>query len=179
MKHSISVRPTVAEFHDLLLTEISALRNFARKFTPDIEDINDLVQETLIKALRFSEKFKEGTSLKAWLFVIMRNTYINEYRKTKSAGNKIELVEDVSTAKVLPQFAAQNAGESSFTGQDIEIALKRLSPELYIPFKMYTNGYKYNEIAEQTGVPIGTVKTRMHNGRIKLKKILKEYQYYA
>ncbi|MNL27828.1 ECF RNA polymerase sigma factor SigR [compost metagenome] len=97
----------------------------------------------------------------------------------KITRSKIELVEDMSTAKILPQFAAQNTGESGFTGQDIEIALKRLSPELYIPFKMYTSGYKYYEIAEQTGVPIGTVKTRMHNGRIKLKKILKEYQYYA
>lgn len=177
MKHCTSTQRTLTGFHNMLLIELSALRNFAKKFSSDIEDTNDLVQDTLIKALRFSEKFREGSSLKAWLFVIMRNTYINDYRKMKIARNKVELIDDVNPAKINPCFNTQNTGESRFTGEAIEVALKKLPSEIYIPFKMFTNGYKYHEIAEQLGIPIGTIKTRIHKGRIGLKRTLKEYQY--
>ncbi|MDR6782788.1 RNA polymerase sigma factor (sigma-70 family) [Pedobacter africanus] len=176
MKQNIPSEHAQTAFHNLLLTEISALVNFARRFSINVEDVNDLVQDTLIKALRFSEKFKKGTSLKAWLFVIMRNTYINNYRKLKFMRDKVGLLDDVDMGKVLSQFTAYNAGESRFTGKDIETALEKLPSDLYIPFKMFISGYKYHEIAEQTGVPLGTVKTRIHNGRMTLKKALKIYQ---
>lgn len=170
---------SITEFNHLLIAEIPTLKNFARKFTGDSQDINDLVQDTLIKAIRFFEKFKSGTSLKAWLFVIMKNTYINSYRKIVTTRTKFDQVEDINLAKILPGCTARNKAESSFIDNDIKIALTNLPDHLYLPFKMYTDGYKYYEIAERIGVPIGTIKTRMHIGRIQLKKMLKDYHYYA
>lgn len=167
---------TVSEFNGLLVAEISSLRKFARKFSNDQQEINDLVQDTLVRALRFWNKFKTGTSIKAWLFVIMKNTYINNYRKILHNRAIFDQNEDAADSSFCSSSQTGNAAESKFVNDDIKTALSKLPTELYLPFKMYTDGYKYWEIAQQTGVPMGTVKTRMHVGRIQLKKLLKVYE---
>lgn len=166
---------TTSEFNNLLIAEISSLRKFARKFSSDYQEINDLVQDTLIKALRFWQKFRTGTSMKAWLFVIMKNNYINNYRKTALNRTIFDPNEDAADSSLYSNHT-ENAAESKFMNDDIKTALSKLPKDLQLPFKMYTDGYKYWEIAKQAGVPMETVKTRMHVGRIQLKKILKIYE---
>ncbi|WP_448104427.1 RNA polymerase sigma factor [Pedobacter panaciterrae] len=163
-------------FSGQLTKEISSLRKFARQFTSDHQTINDLVQDTLIKALRYYQQFQNGTSLKAWLFVIMRNTYRNNYKKNLLKQATFNFIEEIS-ASALQRGSSQNMGESRFIQQDISQAMKKLSQKLYLPIKLFSLGYKYCEIASQTGVPIGTVKTRIHLGRIQLKQLLSDYNY--
>jgi len=165
-------------FNMQLTKEIATLRTFAYKFTSDHQDINDLIQDTLVKAIRYCHQFKSGSNLKAWLFVIMRNTYINNYRKTVMSRKITNSIEEISTLSLCHQIT-QNKGEGKFTQQDVASAMKKLSRKLYQPIELYILGYKYCEIAEQTGIPIGTVKTRIHMGRVQLKQLLKDYDYTA
>ena len=167
---------TASEFNGLLIEEISSLRKFARKFNNDQQELNDLVQDTLVRALRFWDKFRPGTSMKAWLFVIMKNTYLNNYRKNLLNRAIFDYNEDAGLSSFYSANQTGNTAELKFISDDIKIALSRLPEELQLPFKMYTDGYKYREIAQQTGVPMGTVKTRMHVGQIQLKKLLKVYE---
>lgn len=169
---------TNSVFNMQLTREISTLRTFARKFSTDHQDINDLVQDTLVKALRNYSRYKAGTSLRAWLFVIMRNTYINNYRKIVRTQTILNSIEEIDTFSLHPELT-QNSGEGRFILQDIKIAMKQLSRKLYQPIELYFRGYKYCEIAERTGIPIGTVKTRIHIGRVQLKQLLKDYDYSA
>lgn len=152
----------------------SALDLFARKFTNDLEDANDLVQDTMIKALRYSDLYKEGTNLKGWLYTIMRNTFINSYRKVSRKNNIIDTTEELSSAQ-LKTSAAVNLGENKFIMEDINKALAVLEPAHSVPFLMYFEGYKYHEIADELKIPIGTVKTRIHMARQVLKNNLKMY----
>ena len=172
---SISVQ-TNSEFCRQLTREISSLQKFARKFTSDHQRIDDLVQDTLIKALRYFHQFKSGTNLKAWLFVIMRNTYLNNYRKNVLKRATLNFIEEINASSLRPA-SSHNMGEIKFIQQDITHAMKKLSQKLYLPIKLFSLGYKYCEIAKQTGVPIGTVKTRIHMGRIQLKQLLRDYDH--
>lgn len=152
----------------------SCLESFAMKFTNDIEDANDLVQDTIIKAIRYHHMYQQGSNLKAWLYTIMRNTFINDYRKAARRNALIDTSEDLSSYQ-LTKSAAQNQGENKFIMEDITKALRKLQPEYSSPFLRYFEGYKYQEIAEELGIPIGTVKTRIHMARQVLKGQLKVY----
>jgi len=147
---------------------------FAKKFTQDIEDANDLVQETMIKAIRYAEMYKEGTNIKAWLYTIMKNTFINSYRRVSKRNSIMDTTEELSSAQ-LRASASSNLGENKFTLDDINKAITRLQPEYSTPFLKYFEGYKYHEIAEELNIPIGTVKTRIHLARQVLKSSLKMY----
>ncbi|WP_276090799.1 sigma-70 family RNA polymerase sigma factor [Pedobacter sp. JY14-1] len=151
-----------------------SLQSFALNFTRDVEDANDLVQDTMLKAVTYYGKFKEGTNLKGWLFTIMKNTFINNYRRLVKTNSLITQSEDISSAN-LHYSAATNASESKFVMGDINKALANLQPEYYVPFIKYFEGFKYHEIAEELNIPIGTVKTRIHVARQILKKHLKTY----
>ncbi|MGY4385679.1 RNA polymerase sigma factor (sigma-70 family) [Pedobacter sp. UYP24] len=152
----------------------SALDLFARKFTNDLEDANDLVQDTMIKAIRYSNLYKEGTNLKGWLYTIMRNTFINSYRKVTRKNSIMDTSEELSSAQ-LKNSASANLGENKFVMEDINKALSVLEPVYSVPFLRYFEGYKYHEIAEELDIPIGTVKTRIHMARQVLKNNLKMY----
>ena len=165
------------EFEGRLSEEITSLKTFAKHFTQDIEDSNDLVQETLFKALRFWNSFKEGTNFKGWLYTIMRNTFINSYRFKIMSRSEITQVDDLSSAQLFI-VSARNLAESKITMDDIKSALNQLGKNYHIPFTMYYQGYKYHEIAEYLSVPIGTVKNRIHLARKALKKILEPYHFY-
>jgi len=164
-----------ATFSNLVTAHTNQLRAHALNFTRDTEDANDLVQDTLIKALRFKDGFQEGSNFKGWLFVIMRNTFINDYRKNVRKTSVITTEEEIGSAH-LAGSAAKNGAEHRFAMQDIQNALNAL-PETYrMPFVRYVEGYKYHEIAEELEIPLGTVKTHTHQARLELKKQLKLYR---
>ena len=150
------------------------LMHFAMHFAHNEEDARDLVQDTILKAITNYDKFQQGTNLNAWLYTILRNTFINYYRKGNSVKNLVKTCEDVSSAD-LYYSARVIEGLRSFVRGDTQKALNHLPEEYYQPFMMYFEGYKYYEIAAYLQVPIGTVKTRIHLARKTLKKALKPY----
>ncbi|MCX3267507.1 MAG: sigma-70 family RNA polymerase sigma factor [Chryseobacterium sp.] len=151
------------------------LMSHALKFTRDEDDAKDLLQETLIKGLRFAHSFDQGTNLRGWLYVIMRNTYINDYRKDTKRKAFVTVEEEITNGQ-LAISATKNAGESTFALEDINKAMASIKDEYRIPFKKYFEGYKYDEIAAELNLPIGTVKTHIHQARQGLKKYLKMYR---
>jgi RNA polymerase sigma factor (sigma-70 family) len=161
-------------FNSEIYTHQSSLKVFAMRFTQNLEDANDLVQDTLLKAIRYHNLYKDGTNLRGWLFTIMKNTYINTYRKATVHRALIDTEEDLTSIHLL-KSSSRNEVENKFISDDIFTALKTLEPVYYAPFMRYFEGYKYHEIAEELDIPIGTVKTRIHMARKVLKNALKMY----
>jgi len=155
-----------------------SLYAFAFSFTRDAEDANDLFQDTMLKAINYASQFKEGTNLKAWLYTIMRNTFINSYRKSAKTTAIMTVTDDLTSDKLFLS-ATLNSSEGKFVMDDIYKALKKLQPEYYTPFIKYFEGFKYHEIAEELQIPIGTVKTRIHVARQLLKKQLRVYSKFV
>lgn len=152
-----------------------ALFSHAMRFTGDEDDAKDLVQDTLLKGMRFCANFDQGTNIRGWLYVIMRNTFINNYRRNQREMSVVSVEEDLSSAHLM-KSADRNAAEGKFVMEDIQRALESV-PEVYrVPFQRYFEGYKYEEIADERGIPLGTVKTHIHQARLQLKKYLKQYQ---
>ena len=167
-------RMTAIEFNTMVLRQASSLRSYALHFTRDADDANDLVQDTMLKAITYYNKFKEGTNLKGWLYTIMKNTFINNYRRFVKMSSFVTKSDEISSANLVFS-STKNIGESKFVMDDIRKALDRLPEEYYVPFTMYFDGHKYHEIADHLEIPIGTVKTRIHVARKLLKKNLKAY----
>lgn len=165
---------TKIEFNTLVMRQASSLKMYALHFTHDSEDANDLVQDTLLKAITYYNKFRDGTNLKGWLYTIMKNTFINNYRKFIKVSAFITKSEEIPSSNLLFS-SSKNQGESKFVMDDIKHALEKLPEEYYVPFIKYYEGHKYHEIADYIGIPIGTVKTRIHVARKLLKKSLKPY----
>ncbi|MRX47885.1 RNA polymerase sigma factor [Pedobacter puniceum] len=165
---------TKIEFNTLVMRQASSLKMYALHFTHDADDANDLVQDTMLKAITYYNKFKEGTNLKGWLYTIMKNTFINNYRRFVKINTFVTKTDEISSSQ-LSYSATVNGGEPKFVMDDIKKALSRLQEEYYVPFTMYFEGYKYHEIADHLAIPIGTVKTRIHVARKLLKKSLKAY----
>jgi RNA polymerase sigma factor (sigma-70 family) len=163
-----------ATFNNQICLYRPSLMLSALKFTRNHDDADDLVQETLIKAIRYESKYEQGTNLHGWLFTIMRNTFINNYRSlTRKAAvvvNNVDLQTHVSA-----KSCSANRGEAKFIMEDFNKALTNLDDAYSIPFLRYFEGYKYHEIAKEMNIPIGTVKTRIHVARRILKANLKMY----
>lgn len=160
---------------DLLLSNSVHLKPFAMKLTRNIEEAEDLVQETMLKAVIHFVKFQEGTNLKAWLFTIMKNIFINNYRKRQK--QYAIMVDSESNYQVNMAYSAINNGERTFISEDINKALTILPNDYRSPFMMYYEGYKYQEISENLNIPLGTVKSRIFFARRELQEQLKSYQY--
>jgi len=164
----------IKKFSSQLEHNATVLRSRAMLFTKDEDDAEDLVQDTLMKAYRFLERFQDGTDFKAWLFVIMRNTFINSFRK-KQKWSEVFTQQNEADNNLL-YSATKNQAEGNFVGRDIDAALNRL-PDMYrIPFVRYFEGYKYQEIANELSLPLGTVKTHIYQAREILKKNLRKYR---
>tara|TARA_B110000971_G_scaffold218556_1_gene257643 strand:+ start:885 stop:1388 length:504 start_codon:yes stop_codon:yes gene_type:complete len=151
------------------------LRNYALQLTHNMDDAMDLVQETFLKAMTYSSKFKEGTNLKGWLFTIMRNTFINNYRRVTKRNTFMDTQEEQYIVDSAKTFNTFNDGDAKFIRKDLETAIDKLPDDLRITFEMNTLGFKYHEIADKIGIPIGTVKTRIFVARRKLRSYLTEY----
>ncbi len=142
----------------------SVLRAFTRRFTADRDESLDLVQDTILKALTYKDKFRKDTNLKGWLFTIMRNTYINSYRKNQRAKTSRDNTKELFFLNVEDTHTF-NGPASNFEYNDIWNHVNTLRDELLTPFKMHTSGYKYHEIADHLNIPIGTVKNRIFHAR--------------
>lgn len=165
---------TTTEFNQMVNIHSVSLKSHALKFTNDVEDANDLVQDTLVKAIRFYKNFQEGTNIKGWLFVIMRNTFINNYRRITKTRSLITQTDEISSINLV-HSATKNQAEGKFVVGDINKALASLPEAYHTPFIKYFEGYKYHEIADMLDIPLGTVKTRIFVARDMLKKYLKTY----
>lgn len=157
------------EFNQMLISNADFLRPFAINLTKDKEDANDLCQETLYKALANQEKYSTGTNIKAWLFTIMRNIFINNYRRKAKQKTIFDSTPNDYFIN-LKQSVISNSAESDIRVKEMNRAIAEL-PEIFkTPFLLYFDGYKYNEIAEVLSEPLGTIKSRIHFAR----KLLKE-----
>ena len=165
---------STTEFTQQLTGLNPVLRSFTKKFTSDRDESLDLVQDTLIKALTNKDKFKKDTNLKAWLFTIMRNTYINNYRKHKREKTSTDSTKNLYFLNVEDTHTF-NKPERTFEYHDIWKNINELREELLTPFKLYTSGYKYEEIAKHIGIPIGTVKNRIFHARKEIQSKLAGY----
>lgn len=150
------------------------LRQFTRRFTSDRDESQDLVQDTILKALTYRDKFREDTNLKGWLFTIMRNTYINNYRKNQRAKTTHDDTRELYFLNVEDTHTFHRP-EGSVEFKEVWRNVLGVKEELLIPFKMHTTGYKYHEIAEHLKIPIGTVKNRIFQARKEIQKKLAGY----
>ncbi len=161
---------TVTEFRINLINQTECLTRLAFKLTSDRDDAKDLVQETFYKSLKYCDKFVDETNFKAWTSTIMKNTFINTYRK----GVLQTLYRDQS--RELFFFARPNIGydnpDSAYSVLEMTQHIEQLQDKLRIPFKMHLSGYKYREIADELTVNIGTVKSRIFMARRQLKEKL-------
>ena len=163
-----------AVFDGEFMPHIDSMYNFAFRLTFDEDDAKDLVQDTYMKAFRFINSFEQGTNAKAWLFRILKNSFINNYRRDMKRNTFLDST-DNSYFIDLPSHKIDNDAETKFIRQDLEAAIDELSFDLRVTFKLNTEGYKYHEIAEEMQIPIGTVKTRIFVARRILRERLKEY----
>ncbi len=162
------------QFKNLLLDNADFLKPFAINLTKDAEVAKDLYQETLYKALANEEKYNNGTNIRAWLFTIMRNIFINDYRRKA----KQQTIFDSTPNEYLlnyKQTAISNAAEGNIRLEEINKAIHNL-PEIFrTPFVLYFEGYRYHEIADALKEPLGTIKSRIHFARKLLKEQISRY----
>jgi RNA polymerase sigma-70 factor (ECF subfamily) len=164
---------TTAEFTSALTGLESNLQRFAMSLTSDRERANDLLQETYLKALLYKDKFEAFTNLKAWTFTIMKNTFINNYRRSKRENVTVDVSRDLYHLNNLRE--GMSDPDMHYSTKEINKAIAKLEDEFRIPFEMHNQGYKYKEIADELGLKIGTVKSRIFFTRKKLMDALKDY----
>jgi len=152
------------EFSTKLISIEQDLRNFASTYTSVSHEIDDLVQETFYKALTNKEKFADNTNFKAWLFTILKNTFINNYRK-QSRYNTGSYEVKFSSSNLLKYNYVTEISETDFRLKEVKEKVNNLDKKVKIPFKMHIGGYKYKEIAHYLEIPIGTVKSRIFSAR--------------
>lgn len=176
------------EFEDIAMEHLDSLYNMAIRLVFNKEAAEDLVQETYLKAYRFFDTFQKGTNIKAWLFKILRNTFINKYRKAVNLPGEV-FYEDVESVNSKLSYKQESDSaeltdtlESKYNelGNLMEDDVKRAIDSLPIEYKEAillsdVEELSYSDIAEITNVPIGTVKSRLNRGRKLLQKSLWEY----
>lgn len=150
------------------------LKYFAKSLTQNEEEANDLVQDTFLKALTYRDKFEENTNLKAWTFTIMKNTFINNYRKNVKVNMVMDNTADLYYLNSGSESDSYNPA-SVLSHKDINKIVNKLEDEHRIPFQMHQTGYKYKEIADHLDLSIGTVKSRIFFSRKKLMGSLKDH----
>ncbi len=163
-------------FEEQVLSFQDNLLMFAFKLTNNRDDAEDLLQETILKAMHKKESYVSDVNLKGWLFTIMRNIFINEYRRAAVRNTTTDNTEDAYFLN-LPQDSGFSTPESTYTLGEIENAIEAFKDDYRIPFTMHVAGFKYKEIAEKMDLPIGTVKSRIFFARKQLAIMLKDYRY--
>lgn len=163
------------KFESKLMAMQGNLLNFAFILTSNRDDAYDLLQDTTLKALDNEDKYVENVNFKGWVFTIMRNIFINNYRKVVRESTIIDQTEDLYHLN-LPQDSGFETPEGAFAAKEINEAINSFADEYRIPFSMHVAGYKYNEIAGEMGLPLGTVKSRIFFARQKLQVMLKDYR---
>jgi len=164
---------TNIEFSHRFLQLQPKLMAFAQSLTKDDESALDLFQETAYKAFRHMDRFQPATNLKAWVMTIMKNTFINHYRRKKRQQTMNDNTEN--NALLESGGTSENSGEGRVMMEEIQHAISQLEDSLRIPFLMHFQGYQYDEIAETLDVPLGTVKSRIHFARKRLRERLQDW----
>ncbi|MFZ1806799.1 MAG: sigma-70 family RNA polymerase sigma factor [Cyclobacteriaceae bacterium] len=171
----------VSVFNNEFLPHINSMYNFGYRLTLDEDDAKDLVQDTYLKAYRFIESFQKGTNAKAWLFRILKNSFINDYRKKSKEPNKVDYQEVESyynSDDVDRQITTDLRVESlqDMIGDEISNALNSLDVDFRTVIILCDlEGFKYDEMAKILDIPIGTVRSRLHRARNLLKDKLSVY----
>lgn len=169
------------DFEEEIIPHLDALYNFALRLTSDPNDAEDLVQDTIVKAFRFFSSYEKGTNAKAWLFRILKNSYINNYRKQSKQPNQVDY-DEVST--FYETIRAERTDTSDLEDRmfreliddDISNALEELPEDFRtVVLLCDVEGFTYEEIANMLDVPIGTIRSRLHRGRNLLKAELMDY----
>lgn len=162
---------TTYEFDNNFNKMSSVLNSFAYNLTKNTEEAKDLFQETAFRAMTNREKFRPGTNFKAWLFTIMKNIFINNYRKKVKANTIIDSTENLYYINSGSNTIA-NSGENNILMKELQSMISALEDGIRIPFIMHYEGYKYQEIAEELDLPLGTVKSRIFFARKALKSTI-------
>lgn len=154
------------------LDEMSGLLNaFAYNLTKNVEDAKDLFQETAYRAITNRDKFSPGTNFKAWLFTIMKNIFINNYRKKTKANTIMDSTDNLYYLNS-GSVAIDNRGEANILMKELTGMIEGLDDSIKIPFLMHYQGFKYQEIADYLDLPLGTVKSRIFFARKELKELI-------
>jgi len=176
-----SLEKKYIEFDSEVIPHLSSLKSFALKMTNDADESEDLIQDTLLKAFRFFDKFEKGTNAKAWLFQIMKNSFINNYRKTTKEPFKVDyddvqnFYETIKSEDVKTQHY-ENDAFSDVLDDEIAKALSILPDDFRtVVFLSDIEGYTYEEIADFIDCPVGTVRSRLHRARKMLYALLLQY----
>jgi RNA polymerase sigma-70 factor (ECF subfamily) len=158
------------EFQQHLVSLRQQLYYFALSLTKDRDDAQDLLQESILRALTYRDKFQDNTNFKAWLYTIMKNTFINDHRRGKRTAAIMDRVEQERT--VVSKVQMPSSPENLVRMGEIQNSLSKLDNAFREPFTMHHEGYKYHEIADKLGIPIGTVKSRIFQARQRLMGML-------
>jgi RNA polymerase sigma-70 factor (ECF subfamily) len=167
---------TALEFNNQLICMEDKLLNFAMKMTFNRESAMDLLQTTYLKALTHKDQYVETNNFKAWTFTIMKNSFINDYRKSK---RMITLYDKTNDPYLFdsPKVLHQDIPYQGFSYEEINNAIDSLDDKFKVPFRMFVAGYEYKEIAQILRLKIGTIKSRIFLCRKKLSEMLHEYQH--
>jgi RNA polymerase sigma factor (sigma-70 family) len=166
---------TAIEFNYELTSLWDNLERFAVRLTSNRDDAKDLLQETFLKAISYRDKFSDNTNLKAWTYTIMKNTFINNYRRLSKVNTTFDNSRDLFYLN-LHNSSGLGMPESFYSTQEIEKKIELLDDEFKVPFIMHVQGYKYKEIADELNLKIGTVKSRIFFARKKLMESLPDYK---
>jgi len=163
---------TTAEFTHQIISYQNRLQRFAYSLVTDRDEALDLLQETYLKAISYQEKLSDYSNLRVWVMTIMKNIFINNYRRKTKARDIIN--EKKAIAKSLD--SGFESTESYYTQNEINKSVNSLNDDLKKPFVMYVDGFKYREIADELSINIGTVKSRIHTARQRLMEDLKDFK---
>ena len=152
----------------------SELRHFALKLTADQDSANDLVQDCMLKALDNKEKFVHAQNFKGWMYTIMRNLFINNYRRVTREMSMMDDSYSIGRQNLLEVEDGERF-EYAYDLKELHKVINAVPESMRKPFLMYVAGFKYNEIAEKMGLPIGKIKSRLFFVRKRLQKELKEF----
>ena len=164
-----------AKFRRELLEVQSELQRFAYKLTADRDEANDLLQETSLKALGNMDKYTPGTNFKGWVYTIMRNIFINNYRKEVRDQIFVDQTDNLFHINC-PREIDNYITDNGYDTKEIYRVVYSLPRDYRIPFLMHISGFKYREIADRLGLPLGTVKSRIFFTRQQLQGLLKDYK---
>ena len=168
----MSSKPT---FKSSVLGMQANLLSFALKLTLNRDEAHDLVQDTTLKALNNEEKFVDNANFKGWMLTIMRNIFINNYRKSARENTMIDTTDDLYHIN-LKQDNAMETPEGAFAINEISTIISTFPADYREPFSLHVAGYKYEEISDRLSMPLGTVKSRIFFTRKRLREILKDYR---
>ena len=166
---------TTTTFQERLLGLQGNLLSFAYQLTANREQAEDLLQETTLKALDNEAKYVDNVNFKGWIFTIMRNIFINNYRQQVRQATVVDRSEDLYHINI-SQDSGLSSPEGSYTVKEITKTLASFTEDYRVPFSMYVAGYKYNEIADKLGLPLGTIKSRIFFARKRLQAELNDYR---